>query len=98
MGISTDYSAPPTPHVLGRDWFLPIKDMPFGGKDYRLEQPEKTLANVNVLQYWVERAQPPHPDIPCQLVEGVWELCQAMEPLATFMNAEVLGDNPPSNW
>ena len=31
-------------------------------------------------------------------MESVQELCQAMEPLATFTDAEVLGDNPPSNW
>ena len=28
----------------------------------------------------------------------LWELCQAMEPLATLTDAEVLEDNPPSNW
>ena len=35
---------------------------------------------------------------PCQLVEGAWELHQTMEPLATFTDAEVLGNDLPSNW
>ena len=61
-------------------------------------QLQKTLAYAKALQYWAEKAQPPHLGKPCQLAEGVWELCQAMEPLATFMDPEVLEDNSPSNW
>ena len=34
---SNDYSAPPAPHALGWDQFLPIRGMCFGGQDYRLE-------------------------------------------------------------
>ena len=64
MSISNDYSAPPTPHALGRNQFLLIRGMHFGGKDYRLEQPEKSLAYIKVLQYWAETAQLPCLDKP----------------------------------
>ena len=45
-----------------------------------------------------ERAQLPCLDEVHQLAESAQELWQAMEPLATFTDADVLGDNPPSNW
>ena len=35
---------------------------------------------------------------PHQLAESVLELQQAMEPLTSFTNAEVLDNSPPSNW
>ena len=39
LSISNDYSTA-SPHALGRNWFLLIRNMHFRGKDYRLEQPE----------------------------------------------------------
>ena len=63
-----------------------------------MKQPQKTLVYAKALQYWVEKALPSHPGKPCQLAEISWELQHAMEPLATFMDMEVLGDNLPPNW
>ena len=50
------------------------------------------------LQHWAEKAEPPMPGEPCQLVECVRQLREAMEPLTLFTDAEVLGDNVPSHW
>ena len=55
-------------------------------------QLQKTLAYVKALQYWAEKAQLPCPGEPHQLAESAQELHQAMEPLATFTDTEVLGD------
>ena len=44
------------------------------------------------------KAQPPHLGKLYQLAESAWELCQVMQPKATFTDVEVLEDNPPSNW
>ena len=88
----------PTPYALDCDQFLPVSNMRFGRKDYCMKQPQKTLVYAKVLKYWAENTQPPCLAEPHQLAEGAWELCQAMEPLATFTDTEVLGDDPPSNW
>ena len=93
-----DYSAPPSPHHIDGDVYLLLNDMKFGGWDYWLKQPEKTLAYVKTLQHWVEKAHMPMPDEPCQLVECVWELRETMEPLMMFTNAEVFGNVGPLNW
>ena len=61
-------------------------------------QPQKTLAYAKALQNWAEKAQPPTPGKPHQLVESVLELQHTMEPLTTFTNEEVLEDVLPSNW
>ena len=44
-------------------------------------------------RYWVEKAQPPMPGMSCQLAESVLELRQAMDPLTSFTDAEVLDDS-----
>ena len=88
----------PAPHPLDRDCFLPIQDMQFGGQDFWLKHPQKTLAYAKALQHWAEKAQPPTPGKPCQLAESVLELQCVMDPMMTFTNEEVLEDVQPSNW
>ena len=51
------FSAPPTPHCIDRDAFLPFNNMQFGGQDYHIKQPQKTLAYAKALQLWVEKAR-----------------------------------------
>ena len=97
QGTPNDYSTTPIPQALECDQFLPISNIMFSGQDFQMWQPQKTLAYAKALQYWAEKAQLSHLGKPHQLAEGVQELCQAMEPLATFMDVEVLEDNPPSN-
>ena len=53
-----NYVVPPTPHCLNQDTYLPFSDMKFGGQDYRIHQPQKTLTYAKVQQFWVEKAQP----------------------------------------
>ena len=69
-----NYSALTTPHCIKRDVFLPFNNIQFGGQDYHMKQPKKTLAYAKALQQWAEKAQPPMPGEPCQLVECMWEL------------------------
>ena len=57
-------------------------------QDYHMWQLQKTLAYAKALQYWAEKVQLPHPGNPADLAEGMWELCQAMKPLATFNRHE----------
>ena len=96
--VDNDHSALPAHHFLDRDWFLPVLEMWFSSQDFWLTQPQKTLAYAKALQYWAEKAQLPIPGEPCHLAESVLELWWMMEPLTTFMDQEVLGDTPPSNW
>ena len=67
-------------------------------QDYRLKQPRKTLAFAKALQFWVEEAQPTWVNKPCQLAACVRELREAMEPLTTFMDEDILVNDPPSPW
>ena len=72
--------------------------MQFDSQDFQLTQPQKTLAYAKALQHWVEKAQPPIPGEPCQLMEGVLEFWCTMEPLTAFTDGEVLEDVLSSNW
>ena len=47
-----NYILPPTPHHLNWDAYLPFSDMKFGVQDYRICQPQKTLAYAKELQHW----------------------------------------------
>ena len=98
QGVANDYLVPLAPQSLDCDWFLPVSNMRFGGHDYCMRQPQKTLVYAKALQYWVEKAQPPLPGKPHQMAESVLELWLSMEPLTTFTNAEVLEDTPPLHW
>ena len=83
------------PHCIERDVFLPFSTVKFGSLDYCMKQPHKTLVYTKASQFWAEKAQLPTPGQPCQLAEGVWELREAMEPLTTFTDEELLSDNVP---
>ena len=69
--MESNYLALPTPHCIERDVFLPFNTMKFGGQDYHMKHPHKTLAYAKVLQHWAENAQLPMPGEPCQLAECV---------------------------
>ena len=64
-----------------------------GSQDYHLGQPRKTLVYARALQYWAERVKPLIPGKPHQLAGSILLLRQAMEPLMTFQDSEVLGDD-----
>ena len=64
-----------------------------GSQDFCLGQPRKTWAYAKAVQYRAEKVKPLLPGKPCQLAESVLELRQAMEPLTTFQDSEVLGDD-----
>ena len=98
QGTTNDYSTPLAPQTLEHDQFLPISSIKFSGQDYHMWQLQKTLVYAKALQYWAEKAQPPHPGKPYKLAESAQELCQVMEPLDTFMGVEVLEDHLSSNW
>ena len=72
--------------------------MQFGSQDYHIKQLQKTLGYAKALQHWAEKAQPPMPGKPCQLLECVQELMEAMEPLTMFTDAEVFSNDAPSTW
>ena len=90
QGGQNDYSTPLAPICLRKDKFLPPQDPQMSSQDYCLGQPIKTLACAKVFQYWVERAKPLIPSKPHQLAGSILELRQAMEPLTTFKDSEVL--------
>ena len=71
LKVENDYPAPPTLHCLDSDAFLPISTVNCSYQDYRMKQPQKTLAYAKALQFWVEKAQPPLLGQPCQLAECV---------------------------
>ena len=92
-----NYTPPPTPYCLNWVVYLPFSEMKFGREDYRIHQPQKTLAYAKVLQYWAEKAKLPTVGEPCQLAECIQELREAMEPLTTFTDQEVFSEVTPSN-
>ena len=72
--VDNDYSMPLAPHSLDRNCFLPLQDMQFGSQDFWLTQSPETPTYTKALQHWAEKAQPPTPGKPYQLVESVLEL------------------------
>ena len=56
--VTNDYFMLLAPLSLDRDHFMSILDMWLSSQDYRVKQPQKTLAYAKALQYWVEKAQP----------------------------------------
>ena len=96
-GGKNDYSTPPALECIGKDWFLHPLDPRMGSQEFCLGQSKKTLAYAKALQYWAEKAKPLLPGKPHQLTESILELRQAMEPLTTFQDSEVLGDDTISH-
>ena len=93
-----DYMAPPTPHCLDCDAYLPMKDTRFGSQDYHLKQPQKTLTYAKALQHWADLAKPTLSGKSCQLAECIKELREWMEPFTTFTDAQVFDPVEPLNW
>ena len=96
MGVDNDHSTP-LAH-LEKYKFITTPNLQFGSQDDWLVQPQKTLAYVKALQYWVEKAQLLIHSEPHHLAESMIELWWVMEPLITFTDEEVLKDTLPSNW
>ena len=92
-GRKNDYSAPPALKCIGKDWFLPPLDPRMGSQDYHLGQSRKTLAYTKAFQYWAERAKPLLPSESHQLAGSILELRQAMQPLMTFQDYGVIGED-----
>ena len=97
-GVDKDYTLPLTHLSIKKYKFMPPPDLRFGSQDCWLVQPCQTLTYTRALQYWAEKAPPLIPTEPCHLVESVVELQQAMEPLVSFTEEEVLMAAAPSNW
>ena len=62
----------------------------FPCQDIREEQSQKTIAYMQVLQYWVEKANPLTPGRPCLLERCVLELRKAMESYVSFSDDAIL--------
>ena len=98
IGVDNDHCTPLAHWSLEKYKFMLPPDLWFGTRDYWLMQPQQTLTYARALQYWAEKGQPLIPDVPCCLAESVLELRQAIEPLVTFSDEEVLTATAPSNW
>ena len=93
-----DYALPPVPHCIVWDTFLPQTESNFTSQDYRLRQSKTTLVLTKSLQFWVEKALPTQTNRLCQLAACVRELREAMEPLTSFTDEDILVNDPPSLW
>ena len=85
-----DYTPLPAPHCKEWNAFLPQTKGNFMSQDYRLRLSKKTMTLAKALQFWVKKAQPSQTDKPCQLAACIRELREAMEPLTSFTNEDVL--------
>ena len=90
LNVMNDYSMPPTPKCGEKKLFLLAPDPRFPCQDYHEKQPQKTLAYAQAVQYWAERANPPHPGETCCLVRSVQELRWAMKPFTTLSDHAIL--------
>ena len=84
-----DYTALPTPKCIQRKIFLQVADYHLPFQDYQLKQLQRTLAYVQALQYWAEKANLPVLDEPCCLAMCVHELRWIMKPYMTFSGCNV---------
>ena len=75
--------------------FLPLPDPKFPLQDIQVGQLEKTIAHVQVLQYWVEKSNPPTPGQPGLLVGSILELREVIEPYISFPDDTILGGVAP---
>ena len=84
---SQDYTAPPAPKCLMKDMFLP--DDP-SYQDIWWKPLLLTLANIWVLQFWAEEANPLAPSDPHPLAMSVVELRWCMGRCITFSKQDIL--------
>ena len=97
LEVTNDFSAPPALKCIQRKLFLLALDPRLPCQDYHQEQPQKTLAYTQALQYWAERANPPGPGEMCFLVRCVQELRPAMKPFTTFSDFAILEKAMPDH-
>ena len=81
--------------VLNTDLWTNVK---FGSVDFRIHQPQKTLAYATALQHWAELANPLMPGQPHQLAVCIIKLRDSMAPFTTFMDVEVFGEAKGPHW
>ena len=87
--VSNNYTMPPAPKCLQRQMFLPVPNTHLSCQDYHQQQPLRTLAYAQALQYWAEKANLLGPHEPCHLAMCVQELRWVMRPYMTFSNGNV---------
>ena len=97
LEVMNDYSTTPTPKCIERRLYLPALDPRLPCQDYCQEQPQKTLAYAQALQYWAERANLPGPGEMCHLARCVQELRWAMKPFTTFSDRAILEKAVPDH-
>ena len=59
--VSNNCTTPPVPKCPKRKMFLLVPNPCLPCQDYHQQQPLKTLAYAQGLQYWAEKANPPGP-------------------------------------
>ena len=87
--VKNYYLAPPAPRCIWWKAFLLPLDPTFPCQDIREGQLEKTIAYVQALQYWVEKANLPMPGQPHLLVRCILELREVMESYVSFSDDTV---------
>ena len=95
-GECNDYTQPPAPHCIEWDAFLPQVKGDLGGLDYWLWQPKKTLVLAKALLFWADETQPSWAHNKWQLAECIREMREEMKPMTTFIDEDVLNNDPPS--
>ena len=86
-----------TPHPLPKVYREEVVPARLPCEDYCQEQPQKTLAYAQALQYWAERANLPGPSEMHHLARCVQELRQAMKPFTTFSDSVILEKAMPDH-
>ena len=56
LRVYNNFTLPPAPKCLQRKMFLPVPNPHLPCQDYCLQQPLRTLAYAQALQYWAEKA------------------------------------------
>ena len=93
LKVTNDYSTPPAPKCVQRKLFLLALEPRLPCQ----EQPQKTLAYAQALQYWAEKTNPTHPGEWHHLARCVQELRWAMKPFTTFSDHAVLEKAKPDH-
>ena len=88
--VENYYLAPLAPRCI-----LPPQDPLFPCQDIREGQSQKTVAYVQALQYWAEKANPPIPSQPCLLVRCILKVRKVMEQYVSFSKDVILDGAAP---
>ena len=87
--MENDHQAPRALPCLHWKNFLPLPDSIFACWDIQEIQPEKTVAYVQALQFWVEKAVLPAGGKPHLLVGSMVELWEETKYYISFSNEKV---------